>query len=135
MKGNYFSFILFDGFSRASMTAAGEDSTTENNGFSTSMSLSTSFVSPTLLTTMNSSDLEAHLSPYLLHHSVAPTTIFVTQPLVEVSNYVSWSKAMLLGLSGKNKLEFINGAIKKTMNLRVLCFQLGSATTMSSLLG
>lgn len=94
------------------MVAAG-GSSSENNEGSSSMPPPNTFASPMPLTAMNSSDLEAHLSPYLLHHSVALTTIFVTQPLVEASNYASWSKAMPIGLSGKNKLEFINGAIKK----------------------
>lgn len=59
------------------------------------------------------SSIEAQLNPYLLHHSLAPAAVLVTQSLVEASNYMSWSKAMLLALSGKNKLGFINGKIKK----------------------
>lgn len=61
----------------------------------------------------DSVDLEVQLNPYMLHHSIAPTTTLVTHQLIGASNYISWSKAMLLALSGKNKLGFINGTIKK----------------------
>lgn len=62
---------------------------------------------------LDSSAIEAQLNPFLLHHSNTPATILVTNVLNGASNYNSWSKAMLLALSGKNKLGFINGTIKK----------------------
>ena len=45
-----------------------------------------------------------------LHHSDKPDAIFVPQPLVE-NNYSTWSKSMIIALTIKNKIEFINGSI------------------------
>lgn len=65
-------------------------------------------------------DLEAQLSPYLLHNLITLTTTLVTRQLVGTRNYVSWSKAMLLALSGKDKLGFIRATIKKLIESQVV---------------
>ena len=52
-------------------------------------------------------------SPYILHHSDGLRLVLVSQPLTG-DNYASWSRAMLIALSVKNKVGFIDGSIKKT---------------------
>lgn len=61
----------------------------------------------------DSSVIDVQLNPFHLHYSYSSSAVLVTQPLVEASNYSSWCKAMLIGLSGKNKEWFIDGSIKK----------------------
>ncbi|KAL5560835.1 hypothetical protein UlMin_037046 [Ulmus minor] len=51
-------------------------------------------------------------NPYFLHHSDSPGLVLVPQPLIG-ENYASWSRAMLIALSVKNKLGFIDGSIPK----------------------
>ncbi|XP_052193755.1 uncharacterized protein LOC127802105 [Diospyros lotus] len=51
-------------------------------------------------------------SPFFLHHLNSPSLLLVSQPLTG-NNYVSWSCAMLIALSVKNKLGFINGTIPR----------------------
>ncbi|KAL5562639.1 hypothetical protein UlMin_032386 [Ulmus minor] len=58
------------------------------------------------------STIDEPSSPYFLHHSDGPGLVLVSQPLTR-DNYPSWSRAMLIALSVKNKLGFINGSIKK----------------------
>ncbi|XP_073045359.1 uncharacterized protein [Primulina eburnea] len=50
------------------------------------------------------------LNPYFLHHSDNPGISLVSQPLTG-DNYASWSRAMRIALSVKNKLGFIDGSI------------------------
>ncbi|KAL5794686.1 hypothetical protein ACOSP7_003280 [Xanthoceras sorbifolium] len=52
-------------------------------------------------------------NPYFLHHSDIPGLILVTQSLTRGENYSTWSRAMLIALSVKNKLGFIDGSIPK----------------------
>lgn len=59
------------------------------------------------------SDIDALLNSYSLHHSYGPATVLVNQPLIGAENYNSWSRAMIMALSGKNKSGFIDGSIKK----------------------
>ncbi|XP_022142771.1 uncharacterized protein LOC111012810 [Momordica charantia] len=61
----------------------------------------------------NTTAIESQLNPYLIHHSTAPTTILVTQQLLGASNYNSWSRSMIIALSGKNKVGFVDGTIQK----------------------
>ncbi|XP_022145891.1 uncharacterized protein LOC111015239 [Momordica charantia] len=63
--------------------------------------------------TAGTTTIESQLNPYLIHHSTAPTTMLVTQQLLGASNYNSWCRSMLIALSGKNKVGFIDGTIKK----------------------
>ena len=52
------------------------------------------------------------MSPYFLHHSDNPGLTLVSQPLTS-DDYASWSRAMTIALSVKNKLGFIDGSISK----------------------
>ncbi|XP_012836458.1 PREDICTED: uncharacterized protein LOC105957084 [Erythranthe guttata] len=49
-------------------------------------------------------------SPFYLHPSDGPGLVLVSQLLSE-DNFASWSRAMQISLTVKNKLEFINGTI------------------------
>lgn len=51
-------------------------------------------------------------SLYYLHQSNSPSLILVSQPLIG-DNYASWSKSMVIALSVKNKLGFVDGSIPK----------------------
>ncbi|KAM1046990.1 hypothetical protein PS2_026158 [Malus domestica] len=44
--------------------------------------------------------------PYALHHSDHPNLVLVSKPL-EGDNYSTWSRAMRISLSAKNKIGFI----------------------------
>ena len=57
---------------------------------------------------MNSSNLP---NPYFLNPNENPGSILVTQPLLGMKNYHSWSRAMILALIAKKKIGFINGKI------------------------
>ena len=52
------------------------------------------------------------LSPFFLHHSNSLSLILVSQPFTG-DNYASWSRAMQISLSVKDKLGFIDGSIQK----------------------
>src|ERR1044072_8702339 len=49
-------------------------------------------------------------NPYYLHASDHPGLVLVSQPLAD-DNYASWKRSMVLALSGKNKLGFVDGTI------------------------
>ncbi|XP_022891995.1 uncharacterized protein LOC111406862 [Olea europaea var. sylvestris] len=49
--------------------------------------------------------------PYSLHHSDHPGMVLVSKVLEE-DNYGTWSRAMRISLSAKNKIGFITGSIK-----------------------
>ena len=49
---------------------------------------------------------------YALPPSDHPGIVLISQPLQE-DNYASWSRSMHLALSGKHKLGFIDGSLKK----------------------
>ncbi|KAL5760938.1 hypothetical protein ACOSQ2_019776 [Xanthoceras sorbifolium] len=51
-------------------------------------------------------------NPFYLHHSDNPGLVLVSQQLTG-DNYASWSRAMLIALSVKNKLGFIDGSLSK----------------------
>ena len=53
------------------------------------------------------------LSSYYLHHSDNPGTVLVSQ-LLNGDNYASWNRSMLIALSVKNKLGFVDGSILKS---------------------
>ena len=59
-------------------------------------------------TEINSSNLP---NPYFLNSNENPGNILVTQPLLGMKNYHSWSRAMILALTAKKKIGFINGKI------------------------
>ena len=50
-------------------------------------------------------------NPYFLCASENPGSVLVTQPLLGMQNYHSWSRAMILALTAKKKIGFINGRI------------------------
>ena len=52
-------------------------------------------------------------NPYFLSSSENPGNILVTQPLLGIRNYQSWSRAMILALTAKKKIGFVNGKIIK----------------------
>ncbi|MCI40781.1 receptor-like serine/threonine kinase, partial [Trifolium medium] len=49
-------------------------------------------------------------SPFFVHSGDDPSSVTVT-PLLNGSNYHSWSRSMRRALGAKMKLEFINGTI------------------------
>src|ERR1044072_3502076 len=49
-------------------------------------------------------------NPYYLHASDHPGLVLVSTPLTD-ENYASWKRSMVLALSGKNKLGFVDGTI------------------------
>lgn len=61
---------------------------------------------------VNKSDIDDPSSPCFLHHSDSPGLILVSQQLTG-DNYTSWSRAMTIALSVKNKLGFVDGTITK----------------------
>lgn len=60
-----------------------------------------------------SSSIDDQFNPFHVHHSYGPTMVLVNQPLLGASNYGSWSRAMMIALSGKNKEGFVDGTISK----------------------
>ena len=48
---------------------------------------------------------------YFLNSNENPGNILVAQPLLGMRNYQSWSRAMVLALTAKKKIGFINGKI------------------------
>ena len=55
-------------------------------------------------------------NPFFLHHSDNPIAMIVWKPL-NGDNYNSWKGAMMMVLSAKNKLNFVNGTLPKPSNL------------------
>ena len=51
-------------------------------------------------------------SPYFLHHLDSLGLVLVSQ-LLTGDNYASWSRAITIALSMKNKLGFIDGTIPR----------------------
>jgi len=50
-------------------------------------------------------------NPYFLSSSENPGSILVTQPLLGLKNYHSWARVMVLALTAKKKIGFVNGKI------------------------
>ena len=61
---------------------------------------------------VSKSAIDEPSSPYFLHHSDGPGLVLVSQPLTG-DNYASWNQAMIIALSIKNNLGFIDGSITK----------------------
>jgi len=51
-------------------------------------------------------------SPYYLHHGDSPGSVLVSQ-LLHGENYHTWSRSMIMALTAKNKIGFIDGSITK----------------------
>ncbi|XP_077234197.1 uncharacterized protein LOC143876374 [Tasmannia lanceolata] len=64
------------------------------------------------LPVIRTTDSTIDTNPLYLHHSDNPGTALVSQPL-NGDNYASWSRAMSVALSAKNKTGFIDGSIPK----------------------
>ena len=47
---------------------------------------------------------------YYLHHGDSPDAILVSQSLIG-DNYHTWSRSMVMALTAKNKIGFVNGVI------------------------
>ena len=60
----------------------------------------------------NKSAIDDPSSPHFLHHSDSLGLVLVSQQLTG-DNYSSWSRAMIIALSVKNKIGFIDGSIMK----------------------
>ena len=56
---------------------------------------------------------ELNPNPYCLKSGDYHGSILVTELLIGRINYPSWSRAMVIALTAKNKIEFINGVISK----------------------
>ena len=58
-----------------------------------------------------------------LHHGDSPGTILVSQPL-SGDNYHTWSRSMIMALTAKNKVGFINGTISAPVDQSLPSFNL-----------
>ncbi|XP_068323282.1 uncharacterized protein [Pyrus communis] len=59
----------------------------------------------------SNSDAKANVSnPFFIHHSDHPAMMLVSKPL-NGDNYSTWSRAMKISLSAKNKLCFVDGTV------------------------
>ena len=59
----------------------------------------------------NSNTESIPFNPFFLSSSKNLGNILVTQPLLGMQNYHSWSRAMVLALTAKKKIRFVNGKI------------------------
>jgi len=50
---------------------------------------------------------------YLYLHPDESQVVALVSPVLDSTNYHSWSKSMLTALSAKNKSQFVNGSAKK----------------------
>ena len=66
---------------------------------------------PELHHQLSKNPLEDPMSPYYIHHGDNPGNVLVSQLLIGQENYISWSRAMQLSISVKNKLGFLDGSI------------------------
>lgn len=55
-------------------------------------------------------------NPFFLHHSDNPGLALVSQPLTG-ENYNTWSRSMVMALTAKNKVGFIDGTIQKPVDV------------------
>ena len=55
-------------------------------------------------------------NPFFLHHGDSPGAMIVSKPL-NGENYNSWKRVMMMALSAKNKLSFVNGTLPKPSDL------------------
>ncbi|KAE8732296.1 hypothetical protein F3Y22_tig00002237pilonHSYRG01503 [Hibiscus syriacus] len=62
------------------------------------------------MTTSLSDSFDNGGNPYYLHQSDNPGVVLVTQ-LLSNDNFHSWKRLMVLALSAKNKLRFVDGSI------------------------
>uniref|UniRef100_A0A2N9I5J0 Integrase catalytic domain-containing protein n=1 Tax=Fagus sylvatica TaxID=28930 RepID=A0A2N9I5J0_FAGSY len=60
---------------------------------------------------------------FFLHHGDSPGTVLVSQPL-SGDNYHTWSRSMIMALTAKNKVGFINGTISAPVDQSLPSFNL-----------
>ncbi|KAI9168896.1 hypothetical protein LWI28_003579 [Acer negundo] len=65
----------------------------------------------------NRSAIEKPLNPYYFYHFDSPGQVLISQQLTG-ENYANWSRAMLIALSVKNKLGFVDGSIPEPQGYR-----------------
>ncbi|XP_041025344.1 uncharacterized protein LOC121265732 [Juglans microcarpa x Juglans regia] len=65
-------------------------------------------------------------SPYYLHHGDSPESILVTQVLIG-DNYHTWRRSMLMALTAKNKVGFVDGSIAKPVEIAASVIYVESA--------
>ena len=64
--------------------------------------------------------MEDQANPFFLHQADGPGMVLVSQVLTG-DNYGSWSKAMIVALSVKNKLGFVDGSIQVFFSYHAKC--------------
>ena len=57
--------------------------------------------------TITSTSVDQLDDPYFLHHGDSPGSVLVTQSLIG-ENYNTWNRSMIMALTTKNKLGFID---------------------------
>lgn len=62
---------------------------------------------------------EASSGPFFLHNGDHPGLVLVSHPLTGTS-YNTWSRAMLMALTAKNKLLFVDGSYPRPQCCMVL---------------
>jgi hypothetical protein len=60
----------------------------------------------------SSSLTENSSTPFFLNNGDNPGTVLVSQPLTG-GNYNTWSRSMIVSLTAKNKMAFIDGSLPK----------------------
>ena len=69
-------------------------------------------------------------SPYFIHPSEGPSSVSIT-PILDGTNYHSWSKAFRMALISKNKMAFILGTLSLFLLLLTHFTLLGRDATLS----
>lgn len=62
----------------------------------------------------SSSDMDPS-NPFFLHHGDSPGSVLVSQPLIG-DNYHTWSQSMVMALTAKNKVAFVDCTLLKPTN-------------------
>lgn len=58
---------------------------------------------------LNTTDITSPFHPLYFHPNDHPGLLLISRKLVGSENYGTWKRSMLIALSAKNKLKFING--------------------------
>ncbi|XP_022142327.1 uncharacterized protein LOC111012468 [Momordica charantia] len=62
--------------------------------------------------------LENYSNPYYLHHS-DNTSLVLVSDLLNENNYTSWSRSMIIALTVKNKIGFVDGSISRPSGAQI----------------
>lgn len=73
------------------------------------------FLNPTssFTSSFHQSAINNYIDPFYLHH-IDNTSLVLVSDLLTETNYVSWSKSMIIALTVKNKICFVDGKIIKS---------------------